>query len=340
MAWRPWVGMNDDGSWSVYLEVTTNILANFTIMISPPAPVGSWTGGSTSEYVTTWGLQFHVLPCTTYPARAMVRDAELNVRVGYGSFDTPCSADVGSQPSAADPDADLVAPTTTSTMPSTSQPAGQSATTSTRPMSEQPPPSADDATIGDWLSAAPSSSDELRPFVDAGVDLEELAGHLPNEPGAVDDVVLCVTCLEITSGVAYLEGMDDDGTWTAYLEVTTNIPADIGIEVWSPSYGGFGQYDHELVTAWGATFPDLNPCETFSARGIAQDAEGNVRIGYGSFDTPCTALEGSPPAPRFPALNSSPRRPHRPRRRSTTWSRRRPVRRPQRSRQQTPTATV
>jgi hypothetical protein len=94
--------------------------------------------------------------------------------------------------------------------------------------------------------------------------------------------------------------MDDDGTWSAYLEVTTNIPAEIGIEVWSPSYGGFGQYGHELVTVWGATFPDLNPCETFSARGLAQDAEGNLRVGYGSFDTPCSASEGSQPGAPSP----------------------------------------
>ena len=39
---------------------------------------------------------------------------------------------------------------------------------------------------------------------------------------------------------------------------------------------------------------------TFSARGIAQDAEGNVRVGYGSFDTPCTALEGSPQSAELP----------------------------------------
>jgi hypothetical protein len=229
----------------------------------------------------------------------MVRDAELNVRVGYGSFDTPCGSDAEFPPSGEDRDGGLVAPTTTSTVPSTSPPAGRSATTSTRPVSEQPPRQSV-ATVGEWLSADPNTSGELRRHVDAGADLEELAGHLPNEPSAVDDIVLCVTCLEITSGVAYLEGIDDDGTWSAFLEVTTNIPAKIGIEVWSPTYGGFGQYDHELVTEWGTSFPDLNPCETFSARGIAQDAEGNVRVGYGSFNTPCAALEGDVPSAEDP----------------------------------------
>lgn len=161
-----------------------------------------------------------------------------------------------------------------STAPSTAASTGRATTTSTRPSSERPPSS--------------------------GEAIAWLASQRPNEPGAVDDIVMCVSCLEITSGVAYLGGMDDDGTWSAYLEVTTNIPAEIGIEVWSPSYGGFGQYDHELVTAWGATFPDLNPCETFSARGLAQDADGNIRVGYGSFDTPCAALEGSQPGAEVP----------------------------------------
>ena len=188
-----------------------------------------------------------------------------------------------------------------STTPSIAPPSGQAATSSTRPSSEQPPSTGDAIA---WLSSdAADWTDEVRRQLGAGAELEELASLIPHQLGALDDVVLCVTCLEITSGIAYLEGMDDDGSWTAYLEVTTNIPAEIGIEVWSPSYGGFGQYDHELVTAWGASYPDLNPCETFSARGIAQDAEGNVRIGYGSFDTPCTALEGSSPGAEVPSAD-------------------------------------
>ena len=183
-----------------------------------------------------------------------------------------------------------------STTPSNPPSSGQAATSATPPSSEQPPSTGDAIP---WLSSdAGDWSDEVRRQLSAGAGLEELAGLIPQQPGGTD-VVWCVTCLEITSGVAYLQGIDD-GTWTAYLEVTTNIPAEIGIEVRSPSYGGFGQYDHEFVTAWGAAFPDLNPCETFSARGLAQDAEGNVRIGYGSFDTPCTALEGSPPGAEVP----------------------------------------
>jgi hypothetical protein len=152
-----------------------------------------------------------------------------------------------------------------------------------------------------WLFVDSSRSAELRQHVDAGTDLEALAELLPDQPGAVDDITWCVTCLEITSGVAHVVEMDDDGTWTADLEVTTNIPAKIGIEVWSSSYGSFGQYDHELVTAWSATFPDLNPCESFSARAIAQDADDNLRIGYGSFDTPCPALDGPLPGTQQPA---------------------------------------
>ena len=142
-----------------------------------------------------------------------------------------------------------------STTPSTPPSSGQAATTSTRPSSEQPPSTGDAIGIA-WLSSdARDWSDEVRRQLDAGVELEELADLIPHEPGTLDDIVLCVTCLEILSGVAYLEGMDGDGTWTAFLEVTTNIPAEIGIEVWSPGYGTFiGVYGHELVTAWGATF--------------------------------------------------------------------------------------
>ena len=186
-----------------------------------------------------------------------------------------------------------------STRPSRPSSSGQAATTSASTVSEQPPSNADDAIVVDWLSPELGDwSGEVRRLIDAEADLEELAGQIPHEPGTLDDIVLCVTCLEILSGVAYLVEVDEDGSWTAYLEVTTNIPAEIGIEVWAlnstESFAGI--YDDELVTAWGAAFDDLDPCKTFTAAGIAQDADGNVRVGWGSFDTPCAALEGPRPS--------------------------------------------
>jgi hypothetical protein len=213
----------------------------------------------------------------------------------------------------------IAQPTTTTTgpviarptTPATTQPSIEVATTSTLPVTEQQPPTpptttttttGDAIVIGELVGDPTDLSDEMRRYVDAGADLEELAGHLPNDPGAFNDIVLCVTCLEITSGVAYLLGTDDNGLWTVYLEVTTNIPAKIGIEVWYPPGGtepeGMeGWYHHELVTTWGVDKGGLDSCTTYPARAIAQDADGNLRVGYGSFETPCSTRDGSA-APR------------------------------------------
>jgi hypothetical protein len=116
-----------------------------------------------------------------------------------------------------------------------------------------------------------------------------------------------VECLAITSGVAYLVGVDPCpdpwGDWDVYLEVTTNLPARIGIEVLEP--GIYGIYGDEFVTIWGATFHCLDACTTFPARAIAQDADGNVRWGFGSFTTPCAVVASLPggesPVPEFVA---------------------------------------
>ena len=190
----------------------------------------------------------------------------------------------------------VVEPTTPSTPPSS----GQAATTSTRPSSEQSS-STGDAIAIDWLSSDEDDwSAEVRRRLDAGAELEELTGLIPHEPGtgSFGDIVLCVTCLEILSGVAYLDGMNDDGTWNVYLEVTTNIPAKMAIAVTYPpgttDPGELTVFNHEFVTVWGFTAERLDSCTSFPARAFVEDADGNVRVGYGSFDTPCTALEGSP----------------------------------------------
>jgi hypothetical protein len=123
-------------------------------------------------------------------------------------------------------------------------------------------------------------------------------GELAAGPAAdLDDLVLCVDCLAITSGVAYAVELVDDcfegpGHWDVYLEVTTNRPAKIGIEVLAPANTGI--YDHDFVTVWGATFRCLQPCITYQARASAEDADGTVRWAYGSFDTPCPV--GADPA--------------------------------------------
>jgi hypothetical protein len=77
--------------------------------------------------------------------------------------------------------------------------------------------------------------------------------------------------------------------------VTTNLPAEIAIEVLEP--GVYGQYGNTLVTSWGATFVQLDPCRTYPARAMAQDADGNVRWAFGSFTTPCTVVASLPSAP-------------------------------------------
>jgi hypothetical protein len=158
--------------------------------------------------------------------------------------------------------------TPTTTIPRIVQRTASTTTTVTRPVSESSPP----FTAGDRLV------------------IGELAGRGPDRPGPPDDLASCVDCLAITSGVAYLVGVDPCppgwGDWDVYLEVTTNRPATIGIEVLEP--GPYGIYGDELVTIWGATFHCLDSCRTYPARAVAEDADGNVRWGFGSFTIPCT----------------------------------------------------
>ena len=282
------VEMDDDGTWTAYLEVTTNIPAEIGIEVWSPS-YGSF-GQYDHDLVTIWGANFPDLnPCETFSARGIAGDADGNVRVGYGSFDTPCSAEEESQSGSADPDADLVIPTT-STLPS-DQPSTLGGTT-----------------VVDWLPPDPGPLDELQQVVDAGVDLEELAGQLPSAPGPFHDFVLCVTCLEITSGVANLAGPYDAGEyeiylghdhyWGAYLEVATNVPARIRIELEHEPGGSWEVHqDDQLSTQSEAYVTFLRPCRTYRARAVAQDADGNIRVAHGSFDTPCSALEGPAPDP-------------------------------------------
>jgi hypothetical protein len=77
--------------------------------------------------------------------------------------------------------------------------------------------------------------------------------------------------------------------------VTTNRPARIGAELYEPGAVGtfYGIYGQDFVTLWGATFNCLDACTTYGAAAVAEDADGNVRWGYGSFDTPCPAVAGS-----------------------------------------------
>ena len=174
--------------------------------------------------------------------------------------------------------------TTTTTMPSLAPPPGS--TTSTAPDVVSPPPSS-----GQAATASTRPSDE-QPTVVADTTV---IGELFSDPN--DDLTLCVDCLAITSGVAYLVGPDCPGPWgdwDVYIEVTTNLPAKIGIEVLEP--GPYGQYHHEFVTSWGATFVCLDACTTYPAQAIAQDAAGNVRWGFGSFETPCTIVGSEPNA--------------------------------------------
>jgi hypothetical protein len=190
-----------------------------------------------------------------------------------------------------------------STTPSTSPASRQSTTVSTRPVSEQQPPTVGEADIIGELSADPNDwSDELRRYLqDPAFDLERLASYLPDDPGSLDDLVSCVDCLAITSGVAYLAGMDPDGSWDVYLEVTTNRPAKGVIEV-QYSDGVLSQFEHSFVTKWGRTFP-VDSCTTYPAWAVAEDAGGQVRWGFGSFTTPCavagSAPGGEPDAPVF-----------------------------------------
>ena len=188
--------------------------------------------------------------------------------------------------------ADVVESTTSSAAPPSAQPS----TTSTRPVIEQPPPSTvGEAIVIGGLSADPNDwSDELRQYEDAGFDLEQLPGYLPDDPGSVEDLAACVDCLAITSGVAYLAGTDTDGSWDVYLEVTTNLPAKGVIEV-QYSDGILSQFENTLVTKWGRTFP-ADPCTTYPAWAMAEDADGNVRWGFGSFTTPCTVVGSLPGA--------------------------------------------
>jgi hypothetical protein len=114
--------------------------------------------------------------------------------------------------------------------------------------------------------------------------------------------------LEITSGVANLAGPYDAGEyeiylgydhyWGAYLEVTTNIPARIRIEFEHERGGSWEIHqDDQLSTQSEAYVTFLRPCRTYRARAVAQDADGNIRVAHGSFDTPCSALEGLEPHP-------------------------------------------
>jgi Bacterial TSP3 repeat len=164
-------------------------------------------------------------------------------------------------------------PPTTTTTTTTTAPMIVAPTGSSTPQTTQPPPTADDPIV-----------------------IGELVAH---SSGTLDDLALCVDCLEITSGVAYAVGLGrpcpgQSGAWDVYLEVTTNLPAKIGIEVLEP--GIYGIYDHDFVTTWGATFVCLDSCTTFPARATAEDADGAIRWAHGSLDTPCPTRAGSSPS--------------------------------------------
>jgi hypothetical protein len=179
--------------------------------------------------------------------------------------------------------------TTTTTMPSLAPPPGS--TTSTAPVVVESTEPSLPVSSGQPATASTRPSDE-QPTVVADTTV---IGELFSDPN--DDLTLCVDCLAITSGVAYLVGPDCPGpwgVWDVYIEVTTNLPAKIGIEVLEP--GPYGQYHHEFVTTWGATFSCLDACRTYLAQAIAEDAAGNVRWGFGSFETPCTVVGSEPNA--------------------------------------------
>ncbi len=179
-------------------------------------------------------------------------------------------------------------PPTTTTAPMT--------TTTTTPRVVQRQPTT--TTTLPWIvTPTDSTTPQISSHPSTANDDPIVIGELSTSPsGDLDDLALCVDCLEIISGVAYAVGLGSpcpgqSGAWDVYLEVRTNLPATIGIEVLHP--GNIGIYDHDFRTLWGATFHCLDACMTYPARGMAEDADGNVRWAYGSFDTPCPVSTGT-----------------------------------------------
>lgn len=157
------------------------------------------------------------------------------------------------------------------------------------------------------LSADPRDwpVDVLDRLLAAGFDLGTASA---GGDGSLDDLASCVDCLEIVSGVAYLIGWEEifPGAWgwRLYLEVTTNRPAIGAISV-EDDDGVFTQYQNEFETVWGRTVGVYDSCATYPAWAWVEDADGNTRVGYGSFTTPCTAVESSASA-TGPAVLAAP----------------------------------
>jgi hypothetical protein len=180
-------------------------------------------------------------------------------------------------------------PTTTTTPP----------TTTTGPRVVHPPPATTTTTTTIYSTVdtpTGSSVPRIAPPQPSTATVGDaiVIGELSTNPsGDLDDLALCVDCLAITSGVAYAVELVDcfagPGHWDVYVEVTTNRPAKMGIELLASNNVGVtaGIYGNDFVTLWGATFRCVEPCTTHRARASAEDADGSVRWGYGTFDTPC-----------------------------------------------------
>jgi hypothetical protein len=167
----------------------------------------------------------------------------------------------------------------------------------------QPPPATTTTTTTIYsttITSTGSSMPRIAPPPSTTRDTIVIGELSTNPSGDLDDLALCVDCLAITSGVAYAVEPDDcfegPGHWDVYLEVTTNLPAKIGVELLHSNNVGVitGIYGHEFVTVWGATFSCREACTTYLARASAEDTDGSVRWAYGSFDTPCPV--GAAPA--------------------------------------------
>lgn len=84
----------------------------------------------------------------------------------------------------------------------------------------------------------------------------------------------------ITSGVAYAYGVG------ATLEVTTDTPARTWIIVWDDDgYHRMVDSGDAGVMSFKHTFDDLEAGSTYQAMAVAEDSQGFVSHGYGSFDT-------------------------------------------------------
>lgn len=182
--------------------------------------------------------------------------------------------------------------TTTTVWPSSSAPTSTSrpGAGTDAPLAQAPPTSSTGRLVVGALSADAGDwpADLRERLVTAGFDVGTTS------PGSLDDLASCVECLEIVSGVAYLIGWEEiypgEWGWRLYLEVTTNRPTIGAISVHDDS-GVLTQYHHEFATVWGRTVGAYESCATYPAWAWVEDADGNTRVGYGSFTTPCTVVE-------------------------------------------------